>query len=66
MKYTLKEIATISAGQGAPQGDNNYCEYGIPFVKAGNLLELIEGASIDDIQKVSDDVAKKHRLKVYP
>lgn len=66
MKYTLKEIATISAGQGAPQGENNYCEYGIPFVKAGNLLELIEGASIDDIQKVSDDVAKKHRLKLYP
>ena len=66
MKYTLKEIATISAGQGAPQGDNNYCEYGIPFVKAGNLLELIEGASIDNIQKVSDDVAKKHRLKLYP
>ena len=66
MKYTLKEIATISAGQGAPQGDNNYSESGIPFVKAGNLLELIEGASINDIQKVSDDVAKKHRLKLYP
>lgn len=66
MKYALKEIATISAGQGAPQGDNNYCDYGNPFVKAGNLLELIEGKPIDDIQKVSDEVAKKHKLKLYP
>jgi len=66
MKYALKEISTISAGQGAPQGDNSYCDNGIPFVKAGNLLELIEGKPIDCIQKVADDVAKKHRLKLYP
>ena len=39
MKQLLKEIAEVSAGQGAPQGDSNYCEDGIPFVKAGNLLE---------------------------
>ena len=61
----LKEIAEVSAGQGAPQGDSNYCEDGIPFVKAGNLLELTEGKSIYGIQKVSEEVAKKHRLKLY-
>ena len=62
----LKEIAIISAGQGAPQGDKNYCDNGTPFVKAGNLLELIEDNSIDNIQKVSYDVAKSHKLKLYP
>ena len=62
----LKDIATISAGQGAPQGDSNYCEDGTPFVKAGNLAELIEGRPIDTIQKVSESVAKKHRLKLFP
>ena len=62
----LKEIAIIGAGQGAPQGDKNYCDNGTPFVKAGNLLELIEDNSIDNIQKVSDDVAKSHKLKLYP
>ena len=62
----LKEIAIIGAGQGAPQGDKNYCDNGTPFVKAGNLLELIEDNSIDNIQKVSDNVAKSHKLKLYP
>ena len=66
MKERLKEIATIGAGQGAPQGDHNYCDNGTPFVKAGNLQELLEGADINDIQQVSEEVAKKHRLKKYP
>lgn len=65
MKQFLKDIADISAGQGAPQGDSNYCENGFPFVKAGNLLELTEGSSIYSIQKVSEEVAKKHGLKLY-
>lgn len=65
MKQLLKEIAEVSAGQGAPQGDSNYCEDGIPFVKAGNLLELTEGKSIHGIQKVSEAVAKKYRLRLY-
>ena len=66
MRQLLRNIAEISAGQGAPQGDSNYCDYGIPFVKAGNLQELTAGGSISDIQKVSDEVAKKHKLKLYP
>ena len=65
MKQLLKDIAIVGAGQGAPQGDSNYCDYGIPFVKAGNLQELLEGKAITDIQKVSEEVAEKHRLKLY-
>ena len=61
----LKNIAIIAAGQGAPQGDENYCDNGIPFVKAGNLVELVEGKPITEIQKVSDEVAKKHKLRLY-
>ena len=66
MAQLLKDIAIISAGQGAPQGEDNYCEDGIPFIKAGNLSELLDGQPIECIQKVSDDVAKKHKLKLYP
>lgn len=66
MRQLLKDLAVICAGQGAPQGDNNYCENGTPFVKAGNLQELLEGKAITSIQKVSDEVAKKHKLKLYP
>lgn len=65
MKVTLKEIATISAGQNAPQGDKNYCNDGKPFVKAGNLQELIGGGDIKNIQKVSHKVAEEYRLKLF-
>ncbi len=67
MKQTkkLKDIAIISAGQSAPQGKNNYSSEGIPFVKAGNLVELIDGAAESSIQKVSEMVAKEHKLKLY-
>ena len=66
MRQPLKDLAAICAGQGAPQGDYNYCENGTPFVKAGNLQELLEGKVITSIQKVSDEVAKKHKLRLYP
>lgn len=65
MKVLLKNIAIIAAGQGAPQGDENYCDNGVPFVKAGNLAELVEGKPITEIQKVSGEVAKKYRLRLY-
>ena len=61
----LGEVATIAAGQGAPQGNDNYCEDGTPFVKAGNLEGLINGLQESDIQKVSEEVAQHHRLKKY-
>ena len=61
----LGEVADISAGQGAPQGENNYCSDGIPFIKAGNLESLINGMPEQTMQKVSDLVAKSHRLKLY-
>ena len=66
MRQPLKDLAAICAGQGAPQGDHNYCENGTPFVKACNLQELLEGKAITSIQKVSDEVAKKHKLRLYP
>lgn len=62
----LREIAIIAAGQGAPQGENNYCNDGIPFIKAGNLVELLNGKKENEVQKVSESVARQHRLKLYP
>lgn len=61
----LCEVAVVAAGQGAPQGDGNYCSDGIPFIKAGNLESLINGMSEHEVQNVSDVVAKSHRLKLY-
>ena len=61
----LGDVCQVSAGQGAPQGEDNYSDVGIPFVKAGILVELINGKQESDIQKVSDEVAKAHRLVLY-
>lgn len=62
----LRNIATIAAGQSAPQGENNYCDNGIPFIRAGNLVELLNGKKESELQKVNEIVAKKHKLKLYP
>jgi type I restriction enzyme S subunit len=61
----LSEICEIYAGQGAPQGDENYCTQGTPFIKAGNLEALTSGESESNIQQVSEDVAKSHKLVKY-
>ena len=61
----LGDVCSVSAGQGAPQGDSNYCTNGTPFIKAGNLEDLVNGFPEINIQNVSEDVAKKHRLKLY-
>lgn len=61
----LGEVANVSAGQSAPQGDKNYCLDGTPFIKAGNLENLINGKNENEVQKVSDEVALSHRLKKY-
>ena len=39
----LGEVCEVSAGQGAPQGEQSYCENGTPFIKAGNLEDLLNG-----------------------
>ena len=64
MKVKLKDVANISAGHGAPQGDSSYSENGIPFVKAGDLLDLLKGKPIINIQKVTEDIARKYKLKL--
>ena len=62
----LGDVAHVTAGQGAPQNVSDYSAIGIPFVKAGNLHELVKGLDEHNIQKVSDEVAKKHKLKLFP
>lgn len=66
VKVKLHEIAEISAGQGAPQGASNYSSDGLPFVKAGDLSDLLQGNSLDSIQKVSQEVAGEYKLRIFP
>ena len=61
----LDAVAAVSAGQGAPQGEECYCDDGTPFIKAGNLEALVNGLPESKVQKVSEEVALSHRLKKY-
>lgn len=63
----LSHIATISSGQGAPQGKESYSKTGRPFIKAGNLEELlITGNEYESCQLVSQETAAELRLKIFP
>ena len=62
----LGAVCEIGAGQGAPQGVDKYCRQGTPFIKAGNLADLVNGCSENEIQQVNDEVAKEYALRIYP
>jgi len=64
--YRLEEIAEVSAGQGAPQGDSFYSEDGIPFVRAGSLDSLLNGGTLNDLEKIKPAVGKKEGLRLFP
>lgn len=68
MKITkLENIVEVSAGQGAPQGDDSYCDNGLPFIKAGNLEDLIiTNDEYKSCKLVNRETANKYKLKLYP
>jgi type I restriction enzyme S subunit len=61
----LRDIANVTAGQSAPQG-NCFSNKGTPFIRAGSLELLLSGKREDELELVSDEVAKKNRLKLQP
>lgn len=62
----LKDICEISAGQPAPQDEQDFSDKGIPFVRAGSLEPLLSGKDESNLEKIDDVAAKKHRLRIYP
>ena len=59
----LREIAKVTAGQAAPK---EFADEGYPFIRAGHLEGLLSNLSLNDIPKVSEEVAQKKRLKKIP
>lgn len=59
----LREIAIVTAGQAAPK---EFTDEGCPFIRAGHLEGLLSGLSLNDIPKVSEEVAQKKRLRKIP
>ena len=61
----LGDVAEISAGQGAPQGDHYYSNNGLPFIRAGHLADLVSGTEESSIKRIEESIAKDHKLKVF-
>ncbi|MEN9469245.1 MAG: hypothetical protein RL630_978 [Verrucomicrobiota bacterium] len=63
---SLGEIAEVAAGGGAPQDADAFTAEGTPFIRAGSLNPLVNGASESTLEQLTDEVAKKHRLRKFP
>lgn len=63
--YFLKDIATISAGDSAPD-KSLFTETGRPFVRAGSLEFLVRGEPIEQCEKVDELLAKEKKLRLFP
>ena len=61
----LSDIAIIKAGNVAPKKDT-FTEDGVPFVRAGSLMNLLAGGSLADLEKIDNSTAQKLRLTLFP
>lgn len=66
--HTLKiaDLADVASGGGAPQSAGAFGTEGTPFVRAGSLPKLLQGAPEESLELLSTDVAAAHKLKRFP
>ncbi|OGP73731.1 MAG: hypothetical protein A2V86_04880 [Deltaproteobacteria bacterium RBG_16_49_23] len=62
----LIEYASVSIGQGAPQKSDDFSKEGNPFIRAGSLESLTNNGTLDSLEFISDESAKRNKLKLYP
>jgi type I restriction enzyme, S subunit len=62
----LADLATVSSGGGAPQDPDAFTSEGIPFIRAGSLIKLLEGLPEDKLELLLPEVAAAHKLKLFP
>jgi type I restriction enzyme S subunit len=61
----LGDVADISAGNSAPQGQDDFSEEGTPFVRAGSLSDLLNG-STNHLERIAKGDAKRLKLRLFP
>jgi type I restriction enzyme S subunit len=69
MKWPIVElgnVAEVSTGDGAPQESNAFGKSGTPFIRAGSLSLLLNGATEDQLELISKDEAARRRMRAYP
>lgn len=66
MTVKLTDLASVSSGGGAPQDPDAFSTEGIPFVRAGSLIKLLEGMPEEQLELLQPEIAEAHRLKLFP
>ncbi|MFG6563584.1 restriction endonuclease subunit S [Sulfitobacter sp. 1A13421] len=61
----LGEVVDVSSGQPAPKPDE-FSSSGEPFIRAGSLERLIAGTGEENCERISEETARKKRLRLYP
>lgn len=64
-RVKLCEIAKVKAGNVTPK-KSDFDEYGVPFVRAGSLTNLLTGGRIADLERIGADTARELRLTLFP
>ncbi len=62
----LSSLAEVRSGGGAPQEATAFTATGHPFVRAGSLSKLLDGASEESLEQLEPAAAEKHGLKLFP
>ena len=62
----LVSLAAVRSGAGAPQEAAAFGTSGLPFVRAGSLPKLLDGAGEGSLEKIEPEVANQYGLKVFP
>lgn len=63
---SLVQVCEVTAGQSAPQSPDDFGQEGSPFIRAGSLENLLSGGGEDACEHISDDVAARLRLRLFP
>lgn len=62
----LSSLAAVCSGGGAPQDPAAFSNHGHPFVRAGSLIKLLNGAEERSLEKLEPSTASKYGLKLFP
>lgn len=62
----ISALAVVRSGGGAPQDSSAFTATGHPFIRAGSLPKLLDGASEESLERIERSTAEEHGLSLFP
>lgn len=64
--FALESLASVRTGDGAPQEATSFGSTGIPFIRAGSLINLLGGLDESELEHIPLLEVKKRRMQKFP